>query len=47
MPLNEPTVQVRDKPVLYLPDGREVSIYKPFGFAKHPAVQEQNNKEKR
>ena len=43
MPWDEPvppnvTVTVRDKPVIYLPDGREVTISKPVGFAKHPNV---------
>ncbi len=32
------TVQVKDKPVLYLADGREVIVKKPVGFAGHPAV---------
>jgi hypothetical protein len=32
------TVHVKDRPVLYLPDGREVIVRKPVGFANHPAV---------
>ena len=28
----------REKPVLYLPDGREVTVKKPVGFARHPYV---------
>ena len=34
----EITLQAREKPVIYLPDGREVVIKKPVGFANHPAV---------
>ena len=33
-----PAVSVREKPVLYLADGREVIVKKPVGFAGHPAV---------
>lgn len=32
------TVETKEKPVIYLPDGREVTISKPFGFANHPYV---------
>jgi len=32
------TVEVKDKPVIYLSDGREVIVKKPVGFANHPAV---------
>ena len=32
------TVTVQDKPVLYLPDGGQVTTKKPVGFANHPAV---------
>ena len=31
-------LEVKDKPVLYLPDGREVIVKKPMGFAGHPSV---------
>lgn len=31
-------VQVKDKPKLIMPDGREVIVRKPIGFANHPAV---------
>ena len=33
-----PTVTTREKPILYLPDGREVTVSTPFGFARHPNV---------
>lgn len=39
-----PTVTAKDKPVIYLPDGREVAISKPFGFANHPNVPAQKIK---
>ena len=38
------TVQVKTKPVLYLPDGREVTVKKPVGFANHPAVPSLNRR---
>lgn len=34
----EVIVHVKDKPVLYLPDGRQIVVKKPVGFAGHPAV---------
>lgn len=39
-----PIVTAKDKPVIYLPDGREVEISKPFGFARHPYVQKSKSK---
>lgn len=40
------TIHVKQKPVIYLPDGREVVIKKPVGFAGHPAVPSLNRKPK-
>lgn len=33
-----PEAITKEKPVLYLPDGREVTIRQPLGFARHPLV---------
>ncbi len=33
-----PTITEKSKPVIYLADGRQVTVKKPVGFAGHPAV---------
>ena len=38
IPASLPTVEAKYKPVIILPDGREVVIKKPVGFAGHPSV---------
>ena len=38
IPYGLPCIVEREKPVLYLPDGREVTVKKPVGFARHPYV---------
>ena len=36
--LHLPEAITKEKPVLYLPNGREVTLHQPLGFARHPLV---------
>jgi len=38
IPTGLPSVEAKDKLVIYLPDGRLVVIKQPVGFARHPSV---------
>lgn len=40
LPAVVPDLTPRERPVLYLPDGREITVRKPVGFVNHPAVQD-------
>ena len=40
LPASIPAVTPRDRALLVLPDGREITVRKPVGFVNHPAVQD-------